>query len=90
MLHRPFNAALAPTLAALLMTAGLATAAEDAPPNPAPNPPGPLLEDLTWQLVAYRAGDRLAEIAAAPRPPRLRFEAGRVSGSPGCNRIGGA
>ena len=108
MLHRPYQAAMAPALAALLMTAGLATAVEEAPPAGAnktaplpqtgtaavaalaPNPAGPLLEDLTWQLVAYRAGDRLIEIAAAPRPPYLRFEAGRVSGSPGCNRIGGA
>jgi heat shock protein HslJ len=108
MQHTRLNATIAPVLATLLMTAGLAPAAEDATavgasrtkPVPqagpaavvatVPTPASPSLEEITWQLVAYRAGDRLVEVAAGPHPPRLRFEAGRVSGSPGCNRIGGA
>jgi heat shock protein HslJ len=112
MQHTRLNAAIAPVLMTLLMTAGLAPAAEEGSTvggtrtepvtqpgtaaavataaNPAtPSPATPSLEEATWQLVAYRAGDRLVEIAAGPHPPRLRFEAGRVSGSPGCNRIGG-
>ena len=52
-------------------------------------PAAPTLGDGTWQLAAYRAGDGMVEVTATPQPARLRFEAGRVTGTPGCNRIGG-
>jgi heat shock protein HslJ len=107
MRHPRLNISKAPTLVALLIASGLASAVEDGPlavgskTEPAtqagatvdtvvvPLPAAPTLGEGTWQLRAYRAGDVMVEVAATPQPARLRFEAGRVTGTPGCNRIGG-
>lgn len=50
----------------------------------------PALEGSSWLLAAYRDGTAWIDSAESPRPPRFRFESGRVAGSAGCNLIGGA
>ena len=50
----------------------------------APGAPPPTLNDTTWTLATL-TGLTLPAAAA----PTLRFEAGRVQGSDGCNRYGG-
>jgi len=50
-----------------------------------PNPPAPPLDGTAWVLSALPG-----QPAAGLRLPTLRFEAGRVMGHDGCNRIVGA
>jgi heat shock protein HslJ len=67
-----------------------ATKPAPAPESAAPAAPSPAFEDLTWQLAAYRFGDALVEAKKGHSPSLFRFERGRLSGSPGCNRLMGA
>ncbi|WP_295445839.1 META domain-containing protein [uncultured Thiodictyon sp.] len=97
MKHSPTGAALALILAAMLpaIAPGADAPATGAAPTPgtaaasAPRP-APTLEGTSWSPTAYRVGDALIEMTAGGRPGRFRFEAGHLSGSAGCNQIGGA
>jgi len=48
------------------------------------------LEDSAWRLLEYRHGDTMQEAVGGERGAELRFSAGRLSGSAGCNRLMGA
>jgi heat shock protein HslJ len=48
------------------------------------------LEDSAWRLLEYRRGDTMQEAVGGERGAELRFSAGRLSGSAGCNRLMGA
>ncbi len=92
MTYQASTAVPALILAALL--AGLPGASAAAEPAgaaaTAATPTAPALEGSSWLLAAYRDGTAWIDSAEAPRPPRFRFESGRVAGSAGCNLIGGA
>jgi len=47
----------------------------------------PDLEQTTWQLVSYRNANGEAVNAWNERPATFQFEAGRVTGTTGCNRF---
>jgi heat shock protein HslJ len=49
----------------------------------------PALEGTTWRLESLPGKDAKA-LGAAPRPLTVQFEAGRVSGFSGCNRLVGS
>jgi heat shock protein HslJ len=85
--HLPVPVVLALFAAALF-------AAAEVPANPAAAPAptlsAPTLEDTSWLLAAYRVGDALVEVTAGGPPARFQLAGGRIAGSPGCNRLGGA
>lgn len=75
--HLPHLLHLAPALA-LLLSSGSSVA----------NPPVPL-EDRTWTVVRLNGQD-LPDDAPLAQTPIVSLSAGRLGGSGGCNRIGGA
>jgi heat shock protein HslJ len=105
MKHSPTGAALTLILAVWLPPIGTAAsadapaagrpvetpAARQAPvaAGASASPSAPRLEGSSWSPTAYRSGEALTDIAAGGRPARFRFEAGRLTGSAGCNQIGG-
>lgn len=62
-----------------------APAGEEASPEPVPIP----FEGLDWRLTTYRSDSGPTEVQPRSRPTEFRFEAGRFSGSTGCNRVQG-
>ena len=48
------------------------------------------LEDSAWRLLQYRRGETMQEAVGGERGAELRFSAGQLSGSAGCNRLMGA
>jgi len=75
------NRHLHPLLGACLTLAVQAVLAAPAPPA---------LEGVDWQLVQYRTGDGMRDAKDGAHGGVLRFDAGRLSGSAGCNRLMGA
>jgi heat shock protein HslJ len=71
------------TVSPLSLALALAACSAAAPP-----PPSPSLEGVTWRLTGAPGIDP-ASLADESKAPNLRFEAGRVSGFAGCNRLGG-
>lgn len=76
-------------LALLLTNAVCVSTAADAPSGNAPDS-APAFEGVDWQLVRFRRGDAMQDVAKDERDAVLRFDAGRLSGSAGCNRLMGA
>lgn len=58
--------------------------------SPVAAAPATALESGGWELVEYRVDDRLQAPTASRPAPILRFAAGHLSGSTGCNRLVGA
>jgi heat shock protein HslJ len=48
------------------------------------------LEGKDWQLLQFRGDDGLTDLTSPENPNPWRFEAGRLSGSAGCNQLLGA
>ena len=69
---------------ALIVLAAVLPGAGQEKPAAAPIP----LEGTGWRLTGM-AGKDAAALAALPRPARVRFERGRVTGSSGCNNVMG-
>ena len=69
---------------ALLMASGaLSIAADDRLGG------APAFEGVDWELVQFRTGDTMQDTVASEHNAVLRFDAGRLSGSAGCNRLMG-
>ncbi|BCU07345.1 META domain-containing protein [Allochromatium tepidum] len=58
---------------------------EESSPEPVPVP----FEGLDWHLTTYRSDSGPTAVEPRSRPTEFRFEAGRFSGSTGCNRVQG-
>ncbi|MBK1720245.1 META domain-containing protein [Thiocystis violacea] len=61
----------------------------DVEPTQEARPPA-TFEGSVWRLSAYQSSPGLVEVVPNSRPTRFRFEAGRMSGSTGCNQIQGS
>ncbi|HZO08499.1 MAG TPA: META domain-containing protein [Myxococcota bacterium] len=71
-----------------VVLAALGARADEPKGGPQATPPASI-EGTLWRLSAIR-GESAAALAALPRAPELRFEAGRVQGSSGCNQLAGS
>jgi heat shock protein HslJ len=77
------------TAIAILLATGVAAAGQVPPLTPGTPPSAATLEGPVWRLTRLRGQDDKA-IAALPSAVTVRFEAGRLQGFGGCNRLVGS